>query len=104
CMGAANRIFGRWSAAILASGVPLNKRANNWWNKARIVSHLQDRAKRGLSIVSNDPGNACAFMGARRLGMTWADAIAAAGIPPIDRTRKWTKEKLLFEINRGPKF
>jgi hypothetical protein len=76
------------------------------WSKEIIISELQKRKKKGLSLRPSDIHKECGVLysaSVRHFG-SWKKAISAAGLKYEGRShRKWDKKKVIREIRKRKK-
>ena len=93
---AARRLFGSWNAALVAAGLPPNRK----WSIPKILDAIRSRHEQGRSLSSNHPDNRTLFATAQKYFGTWHAAFAAAGIPSKPR-KLWSRERILQELRDG---
>jgi len=103
---AAERTFGSWRAAVEGAGFDYDAiRKYRVWSKKRVVEKIQELHQRGVDVswryISQvaDPPLAAAALHAERFP-SWNAALRAAGLDPeeISRYRRWTKERIVEEL------
>ena len=92
---AARSVFGTWHEALIAAGV-VGTGVLRTWNRSRVIVAIQARHNQGLPLrgVSND--DPVLARAAWRLYGSWAQALTAAGYPPVTRT--WSKQLVVEAI------
>jgi hypothetical protein len=100
---AARRIFGSWSYAIAAAGIPVEQAtSHDRWSPAKIISNIQSLARRNRPLrpaeLRERYGNLSAA--ARRIFGSWSRAVIAAGVDPakLRTIPSWTRERVIEEI------
>lgn len=93
--GSARRRFGGWRGALEIVGINYDavSRARPRWTRAELVAELRARDARGEQSLPETLGIIC-----RRLYGSVANARRAAGLVFVDRRLKWTKERLVEEL------
>lgn len=100
-MRAARRLYGSWSAAIIAAGAdPIMLRAFPPWTKDRIIEAILTRALRNESLRSHSVRPKSLSSAGIRIFGSWGQALAAAGLDP-QRYRKLGPEE--SQVVKGPR-
>jgi len=106
-IGGATRCFGSWAAALTEAGLDyekIRKKKPSMWTKPLIISAIQARYAKGLSMTglatrNDDPSlyNAAELHYGSR---GWSKARVAAGLPPYDPPswKKWNPMNVVAEI------
>lgn len=102
---AASRIFGSWTNAIVAAGLPASRaRSNGEWTPARIKRIIRSLSRRAThpSTAELTKKHGYLVQAARRHFGSWSNAVMASGIDPqrLRRAPAWTKERVIENILR----
>lgn len=104
---AAVRLFGSWSAALEAAGVPPDSvRRRRHWSRETILDRIVQLAAMGADLswtaVSSGPDRAMASAAVKRCHFgSWKAALEAAGISSgsgVSRQKRWTEEDILEAV------
>ncbi|MBE6371645.1 MAG: hypothetical protein E7055_06180 [Lentisphaerae bacterium] len=102
---AAERIFGSWGNAIIASGLDYNAiRKYRIWSKMRIISAIKKRYRNGEPLSSQQVQNSfkSLYMASVHHFKSWGTAIRMAGLDydSIRMRRSMTEQQIRDEIRR----
>jgi len=93
--GAAQRYFGRWTAALQAAGLEPVSSARKWTRK-RVIEALRAHHRKGLPLKNERVEQRLYAAAYKRFG-SWHQALRAAGLEPVPRG-KWTKQRVIEAI------
>ncbi len=88
------KFFGGWRKALAECGLPLPRRRN--WSRAAVVSTLQDWNRRGMHRMWIEDRTVY-YAAVKQFG-DWRTALTAAGLQPSPPTEKWTKSRIVHEL------
>lgn len=92
---AAKRHFGGWHKAMLAAG--LHARPRKKWTHQAVIAAIHEYHQQGHPLSSLWKQDVPLFTAAIRRFGNWNRALAAAGFPSR-QFRRWTKERILWEL------
>ena len=93
---AAKQHFGSWHQAVTAAGFEFKPRRR--WTRQRLIEALRDCHAHGVPISRIRAHDAGLYTSACRHFGSWSNAIRAARLPRNRRRKRWSKQRVLNEI------